>query len=751
MNIDELLQVLQNSRGFPLTTEQENIVRHPDGPAWVLAGPGTGKTEVLTVMLLRLLYVSGDPIQANPVSPESIFVTTFTKKAASNITDRLANMQTTLVNAEPSLSAVDISKLKINTLHGLCNDLLQEYRAPNYQNVRLMDDFEQAMFIYEHMDIVKNPNDSRDVPFWTEFEFLFPRNVWQAQYGNCPRKWAMAKALVKVFNRLVEDRIDVAALRATGGQMQRLADLYEEYQQLLISNYRCDFSHVQQRFLDFLNTEVGQAFLNGDATAGNGIEWVLVDEYQDTNRIQEEIYMSLANRGNHNLVVVGDDDQAMYRFRGGSVECMVTFDDAVQTFLGFPSSSIRSYPLSINFRSHPEIVTFCDNFITSFPLMNQPGARVPGKASLTPGSSITGTYPAVATLEAQRVTDLHERFGEMVRGLVDNNIVSDPNQCCLLLRSAKESKMNAKPFAQALRNRGFDVYNPRNKAFLEQEEVLCLLGALLAIVDNSRNHVPRIQRGARRGQLIYPLLEDCWSMFEAEAARNPRLQQYVNDVVNKIGSANPGTYFDSSLHEMVYILLGLEPFRHWLSDPVRRQRIGRLTQLIEAYGAMPVPGHPNVSRGLPRVSEHSSGELVPGWIRGFYHLFFGYLNDAGLDDVEDEDIICPPGMVPVMTMHQAKGLEFPFVFVGHPNANDAVSETHQLEDMLDPYPLNPSRSFTRPRASDRAQLDLIRQYYVAYSRAQYALVIIGSRQQLQSGRVPCGPTRTWLRRNSQNI
>ena len=75
-----------------------------------------------------------------------------------------------------------------------------------------MDDFEQAMFIHEHMDIVKRPVDARDLAFWTEFEFLFARNVWQSRYGNCPRKWAMAKALVKIFNRLVEDRIDISAL-----------------------------------------------------------------------------------------------------------------------------------------------------------------------------------------------------------------------------------------------------------------------------------------------------------------------------------------------------------------------------------------------------------------------------------------------------------------------------------------------------------------------------------------------------------
>ena len=79
---------------------------------------------------------------------------------------------------------------------------------------------------------------------------------------------------------------------------------------------------------------------------------MLVDEYQDTNLIQEEIYLTLANRVPFNIVVVGDDDQALYRFRGGSVECMVTFDQACAVFLGLAPGSIARYPLVANFRSH---------------------------------------------------------------------------------------------------------------------------------------------------------------------------------------------------------------------------------------------------------------------------------------------------------------------------------------------------------------------------------------------------------------
>ena len=130
------------------------------------------------------------------------------------------------------------------------------------------------------------------------------------------------------------------------------------------------FPTYRTGFLSFWEPSLDRLFCDGNGGDANGIRWVLVDEYQDTNRVQEEIYMTLANRGDRNLVVVGDDDQAMYRFRGGSVECMVTFDNAVQVFLGLPATSVTTYPLATNFRSHPDIVGFCDDYITSFPVMS---------------------------------------------------------------------------------------------------------------------------------------------------------------------------------------------------------------------------------------------------------------------------------------------------------------------------------------------------------------------------------------------
>src|SRR3546814_1650615 len=77
-------------------------------------------------------------------------------------------------------------------------------------------------------------------------------------------------------------------------------------------------------------------------------------------------------------------------------------------------------------------------------------------------------------------------------------------------------------------------------------------------------------------------------------------------------------------------------------------------------------------------------------------------------------------MVSVMTMHQSKGLEFPFVFVGHLGDNASPESTHELEDMFGVFPNLSGRNFTALSADMRAELDTVRKYYVAYSRAEYA-------------------------------
>jgi len=734
MTLEELLRAIfpphdGDERPSPA---QRAIVAHPSGPAWVIAGPGSGKTETLALLVLRLLYV--DLVEA-----ESIVVTTFTEKAARNLEDRISLYSAAVVNAHPELRTVDVSRLRIGTLHSLCNDLLQEFRAPNYQNVRLMDEFETAMFVHQHVEFTKRNALPERLGFWRHFAYLFRPYDWKPEYDKTPRRWVATRALVTLLNRIVDDRASLDLMRAEGGAWSMLADVYEQYAQKLRDRNRCDFAHLLARFLDFLGSPGGAELREGTAERPP-IRWVLVDEYQDTNVLQERIYLTLAG-GTDNIVVVGDDDQALYRFRGASVECMVTFDEACAAQLGIDRESVAKYTLIENFRSHQKIVDFCNAYVTAFNSMHQPGSRVPGKPSLEPRNVEISSheYLAVGTISGNTSAAFAAAFAEAVQDLKAHGIIEDYSQCCLILRSTKETPHNAGPYAAALRGRGIPYFNPRNKSFLSQEEVLALLGTIIAITDPNAAVVPWERE-------IADLVQNARDAYHATAVTHPELGAYVERAVRNIGE-NSGQWVPTELQELVYLLLALEPFNGWNeSDASRRERLAKITALVEAFASLPVAANDRARRGSMKAAPVGQRGVIGDWNAGFYNLFFGYLALEGMNDEEDEDVIVPPGYVPIMTIHQAKGLQFPFVFVGHLGATaDTGASVYTLEDDIARFSNADGRTFARPDVSVRAEVDVVRAFYVAYSRAQWALALVGSNAHFRKGGIPCGPERTWLR------
>src|SRR5258708_30344916 len=103
-----------NARGYNLDQKQKDAVDHGAGPLWLLAGPGSGKSEVLVTRTLKLLCVDN-------VAPRSIFLTTFTTKAARNLEDRLASYLAALQKVDSNLQSVDLADMRVGTLHSLCN------------------------------------------------------------------------------------------------------------------------------------------------------------------------------------------------------------------------------------------------------------------------------------------------------------------------------------------------------------------------------------------------------------------------------------------------------------------------------------------------------------------------------------------------------------------------------------------------------------------------------------------------------
>jgi len=701
--IDELFTSLESFLGHQLNDEQQRAIRHGVGPLWIIAGPGTGKTEVLINRCLKLLCVDG-------VSPLSIFVTTFTEKASTNLEDRLYDYMGRLQqNYSPRLDNVDISDLYVGTLHSLCNEIMQTYRHIGYQNVRLLDEIEQSLFVY---DI--RAHALRDKPnIWSQFQYLVRGR--DPRTGTQPNLWQISKAGKALFNRIIEDRIDIERMRVAGGVWLEIVEEYETYLTELRDQHRCDFAHLQSHFLDFLGSERGRIFLEGDRSIHHpGIIHVLVDEYQDTNPIQEEIYFRLAETTPHNLTVVGDDDQALYRFRGSTVQCMVEFGQRCQT--RWPGVHVEEVTLTDNYRSHATIVQWCNDYIISFPSMRQIGARAPGKQELIPRARITGAYPAVGWLEANRAIDLPGRFVPTIQGLVANNIVTDYSQCVLLLSSAKETAHYAGPYAQALRFANIPIYNPRSKAYVEREEIAVCMGAFLEIVDSDQSVINQIRiPGVRQ-------LAQLWNQqYRQIITVYPQLSHYVQQSQQYIQGLHADEEIRPAMPTILYRILSFEPFITWQNDIDRDGRMSKLTRIFEAYCSL-------VGRSI-KIDRDQNGQVSNSWLRRFYYQLLGYLEATGMDDDEIEEEICPPGRLPIMTIHQAKGLQFPFVFVAGLGMGSAISNVHQLEDDFVRFRTTPpTHQFT---SSERAEHDMARMFYVAYSRAQYALILLGTRSQLQ--------------------
>jgi len=764
MDIQQMLDAIQQQSRRQLNQDQITVVTHGTGPLWVIAGPGSGKTEVLVLRCLKLTCV-------DEVPPKSIILTTFTEKAAKNMQDRLAIYKSHLDQVDTNLRSIDLFQLRVGTLHSLCNDIMQEYRYLGYQNYRLLDEIDQLLFVYEH-SILATSNQPRAVylPFWQFFDYLVNRYNritgyrWSRNRNYLPHRWLRANAAVQLFNRIVEDRIDIDRMRNQGGVWATLADAYETYRDRLENYLCCDFAHLQLKFLEFLRSPLGAHFLDGDGSPEHpGIQYVLVDEYQDTNPIQEEIYLELARRPPHNLCVVGDDDQALYRFRGGTVECMVNFDQACQRAWG-SDVHVTQVSLSINYRSHLRIVDWCDEYIRSFTVMNLPRARVPNKPSLSydpqwqvkrqaEGATI-GSYPCVSFLVGQNENEVADRFADLVEGLLQNQIVQDPNQCVLLLKSTRHR--TAGPYQTALENRGIRVYNPRARTFLEQQEVQTALGALVTILDPNTSFASISARGIRQ------TIQDWVNAYNQIATTSEHLRNYVNQAVARIQQIPAGeivtqvsnqgvTTIPATIQEMFYHIISFEPFITWQQDPEQANRLGRLSKVLESYCALPFPGRVGSTRGTLFTDPSANGQIHAGQLGHLYYALIGLLVSEGLNDPEEEEIICPPGRFPIMTVHQAKGLEFPFVFVAKTGVQQArIGAEFQLEDQFRPFRTNPAAtSFT---AQQRAEQDYIRFFYVAYSRAQYALVLLTTANELRNQGLGFGGYgRAWFEQQVQRI
>ena len=201
-----------------------------------------------------------------------------------------------------------------------------------------------------------------------------------------------------------------------------IGQAYQRYEDTLIEANRTDFAHLQRFVLDLLNDPA----IAG--TVRQGLRYVLVDEYQDTNYIQEQVLLKLTEQG-RNLCVVGDEDQSLYRFRGATVRNILEFPQHV------PNCKIIK--LTINYRSHRDIVERYDRWMASINWTNPNGPDFRYNKKIEAKSCCaTPTYPAVFAIWGSDRNG-RRRLADFVEFL-KNDVIKDYSQVAILLHSVRE-------------------------------------------------------------------------------------------------------------------------------------------------------------------------------------------------------------------------------------------------------------------------------------------------------------------------
>ncbi len=381
-----------------LNPEQRRAVETTEGPLLILAGAGTGKTRAITFRMANLI--------AAGVPAESILAVTFTNKAAEEMRNRVSALllRAGVPPAQPWLS----------TFHSLCARLLRR-EAPSAglpRDFAIYDDDDQLAAVKLAMSKLAIDDDT-----------LTPRNILS--------RISHAKNHAQTPEALRSEAIDQNA--------RRVANVYAEYEKLLHQSKALDFDDLLLRSARLLreSTPVREKWQAR-------FQYIHVDEYQDTNRVQYELMRSLTNP-KQNVCVVGDEDQSIYRWRGADVSILMSFSH------DFPAAKVIK--LERNYRSTQNI-------------LDAAGAVVANNPDRL-GKSLRAETGAGTNLKYFEGRDAHAE-AEFVAGELDRILGEDSSQTCAVEYRANSQ---SRAFEEVFRRRGLRYKLGGGFSFYNRAEV----------------------------------------------------------------------------------------------------------------------------------------------------------------------------------------------------------------------------------------------------------------------------------------
>ncbi len=560
-----------------LNDKQYEAVTHVDGPLLVIAGAGSGKTRVLTHRVVNL-------ISEHNVKPWSILAITFTNKAAKEMKERIE-----------SLLGEDNSKdMWIGTFHSMCVRLLRR-------------EIEKAG--YDRNFLIFDTSDSKTIMKQCIKELELNDKL----YGD--------KFLLGEVSRAKNDLIDedrYATMYASDFRLSNVAKAYALYQSKLRKNNALDFD-------DIINVTIKILKENPETLAfyQNKFRYILVDEYQDTNKAQDLLIALLANE-HHNVCVVGDDQQSIYKFRGADIDNILSFERR------FPNTKVVK--LEQNYRSTKNILALANEVIK-----NNTGNV---KKNLWTQND-EGTKPKF--YKAQDEYDEANYIVEQVNHLKREEYYKY-RDFTILYRTNAQSRV----FETVFMREGIPYKVIGGQKFYERKEIKDII-AYLRVVANPNDDVSlrRIINEPKRG-----IGKTTLDQIEVVATQmNTSMFSIIKDVDKYVA-----TRANANIKEFAQFIETMQKDTSGIE--------GLISRILKESGYMSALELEESSEAEARIE--NLGEFLNVAIEFEKEEAENSLSDflenlalvTDLDYVEENE-----DMIKLMTFHTAKGLEFPVVFM----------------------------------------------------------------------------------------
>ncbi len=757
--------------------QKKAILSEPNKSLFIVAGPGSGKTTVMVLKILKYIFV-------DDIDPSKILATTFTKKAADELYSRILGWGDEIkrhledqycdesFESIAKIESIDFNQIIIGTTDSIAEELLRDNRKPGENQSIVIEEFVANTAMIKIL--------IKDEKYRNEKLVEYLKELSGKTKLEEPSK--MSEILMEIKNRIFYDQINFDELyeKTQENSGPRLAlDCIKEYENTLKNRNTIDFAMLESNFLEKLKNNELDLFLDE-------IKIVLIDEYQDTNLIQEDIYFTIAKsalENDGNITVVGDDDQSLYRFRGATVDLFTNYQKRVKDKL---SIDVEEINLTTNYRSTENIINHCNQFAELDREYQK--ARVENKPKIIAPDfdrdkmPILGMFrnnPEMLARDLSRLIDnlvnkgeseikvlqvLDEEYYKKVNGNINianlqkikqESIKAGKNEekikikldsdygsasdIAILSYSPKEMQYGNRSFLHHLRKnlkrlrKPIEMFNPRGIDLQEIDVVAIFCGLILECIDpegsiqNSDKTIPNL---ARRNMIRWRFKAKDYIKLNPEPHEPISLNDFVTrwqlrrpypESINGIEQHWPK---NASLMELAY---KLTTWIEELQDDVEGiVYLEAITKSITQTGFFN-DYHSNISFKTPIDERESVLEAI-------WNIFIP-LSTGGVSIDESLLETLPDDRINVLSIHQSKGLEFPLVIVdvgSRFKTNDirtqrlrfpkTLPDKKTIEDTIRQHSiLGESERSEKDRSFD----DLTRLYFVAFSRAESVLLLIG--------------------------